>query len=296
MADNKLWVGNGGTLGDWNVAANWSPSGVPVDTDHVLFENSAISATATLDQSAVTLGSLTIDQSFTGRIGTSTTYLQVGATVVTIGEHTGYGTPNGSDLLKINLGAVASTVTVHNTNTTSADTDRPPVRLLFNEATSVLTVRKGSVGVAVNSDFEASSLATINIDYVNNIQSDAKVNIGTGVTLVTLAKTGGECWLSSAATTITNRAGDLKLDGTGAYTTINIYGGLIVSNSTGTITTLNAFGGTVDFLQQSAARTLTTLNQYGRQGGSIVQYDPSVLTVTNKVAPADRVVVAMTAG
>ena len=54
----KIWVGtDSGNEGDINTAANWSPSGVPVATDDVYFENSSQSVTDGLATwAAVALG------------------------------------------------------------------------------------------------------------------------------------------------------------------------------------------------------------------------------------------------
>ena len=66
----KLWVGtDSGNEGDLNVAANWSPSGVPSGGDDVVFRDSDQDADTSLDAlSAVELGSLTIHQSLRGTL------------------------------------------------------------------------------------------------------------------------------------------------------------------------------------------------------------------------------------
>jgi poly(3-hydroxyalkanoate) synthetase len=43
-------------------------------------------------------GKLSISQAWTGKIGTATVYLEVGATVVEVGTNFGFGTPAGSQL------------------------------------------------------------------------------------------------------------------------------------------------------------------------------------------------------
>ena len=44
----KLW--NGGVSGDWSVAGNWTPSGVPTNGDDVYLENNAVDVDAGLNQ------------------------------------------------------------------------------------------------------------------------------------------------------------------------------------------------------------------------------------------------------
>ena len=72
--------------------------------------------------------------------------------------------------------------------------------------------------------------------------------------------------------------------GSGAITTINQYGGTAILNSTGTITTLNCLGGVSDCLKSIAARTITTLKI---ADNAQFKYDPSVITLTNKIQPYD---------
>lgn len=66
----KIWVG---TTGAWSTAGNWSPSGVPVVDDDVIFRDNSQSVTTGLDQSALVgaLDSLTIESTYTGNIGAS---------------------------------------------------------------------------------------------------------------------------------------------------------------------------------------------------------------------------------
>lgn len=280
MADTKIWVGTDtGNEGDWETAANWSPAGVPVATDNVFFENSNQSVTEGFNQSAVALGSLNIAQSFTGQIGDADEYLQIKTTLVNIGYHFGPGEAAGSALLKLDLGTTASTIIVFNTGI-SADTTRPAIRLKYVNAATTLEVRKGEVGVAIETG-EVSTGSIITPSYVDNIESDAKVYIGAGVTLATLTKKGGFCMLRSAVTTVINYAGELVTEGSGAITTLTAKGGNVISNSTGTITTCNISSkGTVDFMKSQQARTVTncTIDDEGA-----IKADPAVITFTNKV-------------
>lgn len=286
MAD-KLWVGTD-TAGDWSVAANWSPAGVPVNADDVYMRDSSQSVTTGFDQSAVTLDSLNIDQSYTGEIGDSDDYLKISATVVRIGYHYGPGTPAGSGLIKLDFGNNQATVTIHDTGSPS-DTDMPAVQLLNVHANSTIEVRKGSVGLAVGFG-EVSTVSKITTSYVSQKASDADMFIGSGVTLTTLDQTGGDCVLECAATTVTSEGGNLETAGSGAITTLNIEGGDVTSNSTGTITNLNVSvdggGGSIDFTKSAAARTVTTPIL---EAGGTIKRDPGVVTFTNEVASNDPV-------
>jgi hypothetical protein len=277
----KIWLGNDtGNEGDWSTAANWSPSGVPGAGDNVYFEDSAQDADDGLDQSAILLASLNIDQSFTGKIGTTSAYLQVGATKLNIGYNYGPAVSlNGSPRLKIDLGTGVSTVTIYNAAASATETSKPPIRLKCNNVGTIVDVRKGKVGIAYDTG-ETSSLATVISSYITAKASDAEVYIGSGVTLVTLTQPGGDVTLKCAATTVTSYGGTLETSGTGAITTMNAKGGTVTCNSTGTVTTCNIDGGLVDFTKAAAARTVTTMKL--NPGGQLKR--DSNLTITNPLA------------
>ena len=78
----KIWTG--ATDGDWSVAGNWSPSGVPASTDDVIISAAyTVSITAGLNQSAVTLNSLTVEEGYSGAIGSKSADLQIATDALT---------------------------------------------------------------------------------------------------------------------------------------------------------------------------------------------------------------------
>jgi len=287
----KIWVGtDSGNEGDWSVAANWSPSGVPVNDDDVYLEDSSQSVTGGLDQSAVALASLNIAQSFTGQVGTSSAYLQVGAAAVRIGYHDGPGMPSGSSLIKLDLGSVTTAAVVIENSGSSSDSTEPPIYLKAAKAASTIEVRKGRVGIAWATG-ETSTVGTITVAYVSQQSTDADVYIGSGVTLTTLTQKGGDCILGCAATTVNAYGGTLYTVGSGAITTMNAKGATIYPNSTGTISDLIISGGTVDFTRSSATRTVTTAKL---DAGGTLKRDPNVVTITNKVDSDNPVTLSAT--
>ena len=275
LAADKLWVGtDDGNEGDWSVAANWSPVNVPAAGDDVYLAYSSQDVTAGFDQSAVALTSLNIGQSYTGEVGDSDEYLQIGAAAVRIGYHDGPGSPSGSGRIKLDLGSTtAATVTVANTGA-SVDTDRPAVRLLAANAATTIEVRKGRLGLAYEPN-ETSTISSITVSYITSKTADADVYIGEGVTLTTLTAYGGDTVLGCDANTVNSYAGTLTTTGTGAIITLTIEAATAYPGSAGTITTCNLNGGTADFTR-SAARTVTTLN---RRGAGVLEYDPAVVTI-----------------
>jgi len=275
---------------DWSSADNWSGDAVPggaADQD-VYIEDFSGDILYGLDQSGIanTLASLNIGQSFTGKIGSNgaaghaAEYLKIKATAVNIGYNYSNSTLSGSGRIKIDTGSTASTITIYNTGT-AADTGKPAIRLLANSASTVIRVLKGTVSIAFEAG-ETTTVDTISVSYVSSINSDADVFIGDGVTMTTVAQTGGDVISRSGATAITSEAGTLKTYGSGAITTLNVKGGITTPNSTGTITNLNVTGGECDFTKSQAARTVTTAKL---DPGGVLKYDPSVVTMTNKVQP-----------
>lgn len=270
---------------DWSVTDNWSLGVLPgaaaghdavVDGAEILYG---------LDQSGIanTLASLNIIRSQIGSnpaTGYIPIYLQIKATSVIIGQHTGPGTSVEDAPVSIDLGSTASTIIISNTGTNSPTT-MPAVRILANSASTTLHVNKGNVGIALV-DGETATLGSVSVSYTSNRSSDSKLYIGAGVTLTTANFYAGQTEMACGATTVNIFEATLTTIGEGLLETVNQNDGTFYSNSSGTITTLNNRGGITDFLRASVARIVTTLKL--DPGGSVI-YDPAVLTLTNKIQP-----------
>lgn len=299
----------------WDVAENWSGGAVPVSTDDVVISDSNINICWGLDQNAVTLDSLTIRKTYTGRIGldykafatsadasSSVTtkveyrenYLKISATNVDIGEHYGAGSPAGSTRILLDLGSNASTIVVHDTASVSAETGRNAVRLLNTNASSTLNVRAatGGVGIASEEPGETSTLSLVRSD---STSGNTRIEVGTGVTLTTYYQANGNCTLQAAATvtSVTLEGGVLNVEGTMAVTTVTVNGGTCYLNTSGTVTTLNLQGGRVDTTLNGAARTITTLVLQPTDGVFVGNGD--VVTITGITEPTDPYVMTMSA-
>ena len=290
---------------DWGTAANWSGDTVPISTDGVVLRDSDVDIRWGLDQAAVALASLVIEQTYTGRIGlprnavtiaadgsTSTAkpeyredYLIIGWDDCRIGEVLGPGSPAGSPRLKLsNDKAGASETIVYNTSASSADIDLPAVRLLAANASANIYVRgaPGGVGVAADDPAETSTVGNIEI---SDPTPSTRVHVGDGVTLTSLTQTGGQNTLRAAAnvTSVKVLDGELAIEGDGyAVTTLTCEGGTCYPNNVPTtgdaIGTLNLDGGTVDATRSRRARTWGTVNLQGP--GSTLAADGSILTIT----------------
>lgn len=256
----KVWIGDdSGNEGDPATAANWLPSGVPVDGDHVIIDGRAQVALIGTDQSSIELASLRIYKSCTANIGSRATPWQIGATLCEIGlpSESGGDTNSGPETIAIDFTADPTVTIVHDARETGAD-GAPCVNLRGTDSGNIIDVRGGSVGIGTLFPGEAATVATL------HISGDAtRVFVGFGVTLTTANQRAGFSIINCAATTVNLDGGELETRGSGAFTTFNCRGTAVL-NSTGTITTLNvAAAGAADFSQSPQARTVTTLNMYG---------------------------------
>lgn len=288
----------------WNDPDNWSTGAIPVSTDDVAFRDSAIPVMHGLVQTAVALDTLTVEASYTGKIGlrsdqlavsadglnTDTTvpeyrptYLDIGWTDCDLGGHNGPGRPSGSSRIRLdNANTGTSETRVHST-ATSGDGDKPAVLLLFAAANADLEVRSasGGVGIAAGVPLETSTIGDVT---VTDATSGSSVFIGDGVTMTNYTQRGGLNRMSSAGdiTTVTVLGGDLDIRG-GDYTISNltVRGGLVRDshrNSGGNEwTTVNLQGGTLNLSDSSLVRTVGTF--VADLGVLIARWDLLTLTV-----------------
>jgi len=244
---------------DWGATGSWDTEAVPVDADGVYLRNSTANIISTLNQSAIQPAILEAERSFTGDIGTATSELQIGPVILNVGRQLGVQTTSqaGSDRIKIASGSDVCTVSCFYTATTSADTGFEPFRWRGTNASNVLNMYGGIMGVATNDPDDTATLATVN-------QFGGTLNLAGGCTLTTINLDGAQSLLSfrSAATTLNQSNGTVSRYGSGALTTWSMKGGSGYDYCTGTITTMTVYPGTTLF-KWSAAATITTLNLYG---------------------------------
>ena len=252
---------------DWSSAPNWSADAVPVATNNVYLENSAVPIWFGLAQSAVTLASLNFATTFTAPVGLTETnsdaspyleyrlqYLTIGATLVNIGngEQGGAGSPE----IKLDNGSVQTTLTCNLTGS-QLEPDVEPLQWKGTNSSNVINLNRGSMAIAGYAG-DVATVATLNVGYMTSQGSDSNCRVGAGVTLTTLNMSGGAVDMSCGCTTIVATAGSLVLRGTGAYTTITIGNGDLVYLSSGTIGTLVVLaGGVADFSQSLVGVTIT---------------------------------------
>lgn len=279
----KLWVGGtSGTVDDASVAANWSPSGVPVSSDDVVFDGAVSSENciAGLDQSAKTYASLTIYDSYTGYIGTATAPYQCGATIATIHKPSGASNADGSRRINLDFGSVQTDCSVMGSAATNADSGMPPIRIIGTHASNDLFVTGGAiVGVAAGDDSEVSTFANISISAGLTGEAPA-LTLGTGCTLTTIDIGDGSIVnRGSNVNTLIMQGGTYTVYGSATHGVLEVQGGTAYVNSNGTITgLLVGNSGTADFSGDPRTKTVTTTVL--QSGASLDLDNGNVMSIT----------------
>lgn len=230
--------------------------------DDVVFDQSSVDCSYSLDQHTLTLASFTQTAAYTGRIGLPDyngayyqyrpLYLQIGMPTITIGA----GPGTGSGRTKLDAGAVQTAVTVFLTGAAS-DAGFRPFMFKGTHASNTMTVYSGQVGIATDVG-AVSTIATLTTGLVNG-SGDASVLCGVGVTMGTINQNSGAVVLNAGATTVNAFAGLTVIYGAGAFTTMTITSGTVFYESSGTLTTLViAGGGAIDFTRDQRARTVSS--------------------------------------
>tara|TARA_R110000824_G_scaffold161138_4_gene336351 strand:+ start:4110 stop:4961 length:852 start_codon:yes stop_codon:yes gene_type:complete len=247
----RTWEGN--TSSDWGTSSNWVENSVPVSTDDVYIVSGIVSIDGD-DQSAVTLGSLTVGQKYTGSIGSSGVKLEISATNF---DYSGQGTSAYIEGTFTNL-------TVQNTSADSAALN------LSGDSDTITTLRilggRGGINIASSCNI-VTTIEQIGADSVTTNIAD-NTTIGGSCSLI---MDSGKLELYQAIPTITIFGGELEavLD-SGTVTTLDQYGGRVRWNPTAscTITSLNIYSGLFDS-RDSTAPAFTVTNTLLHEGGTI---------------------------
>jgi len=293
---------------DWSTPENWSDGSIPGTSDTVIFADNAVNVCYGLDQSALAINNLFIQQTYTGKIGLARnalvttadgettvstkpesrpSYLSIDADVVEIGKHVGTGSAIGSQRLKIdNTNTGASTTKIFATANTGAETNLPPVRLKYNSTSADIFIRGGSVGIANDQPGETAIVGDL---YLNGVNSN--VYCGDDCQIQTVVQTNGRSIIQST-TTVTSIDlinGIMSIEGDFTATAINIEDGILypnhVKSAGAAITTININGGLVDATKTSVLRTWTNVNL---SVGSSIKVNSDIVTMTNFNDPSGQ--------
>jgi autotransporter-associated beta strand protein len=252
--------------GNWNVAGNWTPSGVPTSNQNTVlsFGNTGTGFTSTNDLGAFALNRLNLGAAIT----TSTT---IGGNALMFSSTTGAVAPQ---IVNSAAGAVSinNDITVSNAITFTGDGAGV---LTFGGAwtNSGSTVTKtGTSAVVISNNFASSTLTvsggTLTLNgATNNAGTSAQTSISAGATL---NQNGANS--STGAVTV---SGTLSIGGAGSYSgssgtfTLGSAGLLELNNGTTNLgtrindsRTVTSNGGRVNFVGSSAAASSETIGAY----------------------------------
>ena len=210
----KIWVGtDSGNEGDYSVAANWNPTGVPTDADDVLIGPGGTQPIlAGLNQSSVTLASLSVTADRGGSaIGSADNYLQVGVSgdLVLNGK--------GRTFIDLSTGTTLATVKVNNTSP-----NRDDVHIKGNALLALITSGKLT--------WDSGSITDLFVQYRTNASGDSNLLL--------------------SSPTVTNAycvAGLLEMDGAGMISVLNVAGSARALIEEGTLTTAYVWNGVLDW-------------------------------------------------
>ncbi len=256
---NLYWIGGtGGNEHNWATNANWSTGTAPADGDNVVIDGRGTTYIDGSDQSAIEPATLRIYSSFSFNIGSASTPLKIGPLICDIGLPAEDGSQSGGpSTIALDFTTDPVVCTVHNANP-QGEAGSSCVLVRGVNASNVLTVKSGSVGLATMLPNEAATWPLINV-----LGDNARLVIGYGATLTTINQKAGVIVSSSAFTTLNQDGGTLTTEGAGAVTTANILGNFI-PNSTGTVTNTNISGaGFMDASQSATSRVFTNVVVYG---------------------------------
>lgn len=239
--------------------------------------------TLTITHGLLSPAAVKVYSSYTGKIGLANQndlgYYEYRPRVLTICDthdaqavtiEIGLGEGSGSGRIRLNTGAVQTTLTVYDTGSAS-DYPFPAVQWQGTHASNAARVYKGSVGIGVGSG-ETTVVSTLDVGHASSQDSDSEVSCGQAVTMGTVVKSGGTLLLDSrsgsAITAITQHAGTMTIDGTDGVTQLTILGGTVYYNTSGTLAGAPKVSGdgVLDFSRDMRAKTVTNpIEIYGEE-------------------------------
>ncbi|MBL8815973.1 MAG: hypothetical protein JNL58_08070 [Planctomyces sp.] len=142
----------------WDTAANWLPAGVPANSDDVSFEIGDSDCLYGLDQTSVTLTSLSFASTWTGALGLPRVnelgYVEYRTRDLTIKCPTvliGHGEGSGSGKIQLNTLNAACALEVRNSGG-SRESGVPAITWYGDHASNSIVMLSGDLGIAVWSD------------------------------------------------------------------------------------------------------------------------------------------------
>lgn len=278
--------------------ANYSPSGTPGTGDIVILADSSTDILWANTGLTGTLAEYHQRASFTGQIGLKPInnlsngnffeYRTKAITIKATKQFYGEGTGSGSSFTNIDNGNVQTEAIVSSTGQ-STDNTTPALCLKGTHASNIYRFNRGDWGIAFFTG-DTATVATIQVGYINDKESDSIGRIGAGCTWTALQVSGGNTTIeheAANAESLTATGGVITVNGTkGINTTFAISGGAYVFwNTTGNLNAspiVVADGCVLDFSQDMRLKNIPSpIDVYGT--GNVVDTNQVALSmiVTN---------------
>ncbi|MGD0089301.1 MAG: autotransporter-associated beta strand repeat-containing protein, partial [Planctomycetota bacterium] len=287
-ATTNTWIAP--TIDNWSHGTAWSQGTVPAAGDNVIFDGSVSNATCTVDQNTNTVGSLTMQNGYTGTLtfsSLSVYTLSVGGNVALISGATLQGTAAGYGTLSFTGNLTNSGITVSTTpnltaNGTAAQALDGIVGLGTFTVNSTSTVTlNGPIGCSifgmVNGTLSGSSVtASSSFDLMSGTVASvlagtgAATTSGYGTVTLTAANTYSGGTQVYAMNPGTLQLGNASALGSGP---LMVQSGTLDLNSYGvTVSGLQGTGGIITDNSAGAGNTTLTVNQINNTAcGAVIQ-------------------------
>jgi hypothetical protein len=131
----------------------------------------------------------------------------------------------------LNTGTKRTLLTINQT-ATSGETNVPSVCWRGTHVSNSVQILRGSLGIAVEPG-QTATVATLLQGYVENQTSDSSLECGSGVTLGTVTKSGGDAICFCGIDSVQNTGGTIEVAGAGNVVLVDIQGGTFYASTTG---------------------------------------------------------------
>lgn len=237
---DAVWNGSVSSL--FTVAANWTPANVPTQDEDIFVPAStpSIDATGIVDEQ---YGIIHVARGYTGDLGASGTPLESGFTDIRMNGSGKFWHRNDTKTTnRIIVNAPGNSDAMNTTGT----------------ITTVVVVLRGTMTLAG----DAGVLPLLEVGFMDNRATDARVVLAAGANAVTRAdQWGGAITSTRTITELNQHAGECIQNVGYAITTGNI-GGRLDYRSNTTLGTLRLFGGGVGDFTKERKSTLTITTAY----------------------------------
>lgn len=255
---NKAWVGT--TDADFDTVTNWSPSGIPANDDHLIFNDASNrELTGNIDATTLTGKAFSVDVApgFTYFIGTSDLPFEPAEGFTTI-VYAGQGTTPSYF-----SAASGKTITRGIVNTTSI---RDEVCVFQGDGSiDQVIIRQGKAKLDSTTVTDGGRIEVLGS--AGSASAELSIPSGNALAGVDVGIHGGRISCASDVVTVRCTGGEFILAGGADLTTLELHNGIFFWDATdvssaSTITESEIFGGTFKVRKDRAGRTLTNMNVY----------------------------------